>query len=113
MPNPDWIKEAPFAITVTDADGILIEMNDKSDRTFEKDGGRALIGKSVLDCHPEPARTKLQNMIRNGSSNIYTIEKKGVKKIIVQVPWFIKGKPSGLVELSIELPPEMPHFVRG
>lgn len=112
MPNPDWTKEAPFAITVTDADGIILEMNDKSGQTFQKDGGRSLIGKNVLDCHPEPARSKLAAMLKGAACSIYTIEKMGVKKMIVQTPWYADGRPAGLVELSIELPPEMPHFVR-
>ena len=113
MSDARWIKEAPMAITVTDAAGIVLDMNDKADKTFEKDGGRTLIGKNVLDCHPEPARSRLEEMLRTGTSNIYTIEKKGVKKMIVQAPWYSDGKPAGLVELSIELPPEMPHFIRG
>jgi len=112
MPNASWTKEVPFAITVTDANGIIIDMNDRSAVTFEKDGGRDLIGKQVLDCHPEPARSRLESLLKEGSSNIYTIEKKGVKKIIVQTPWRVEGKLAGMVELSIELPADMQHFVR-
>jgi len=113
MPNPDWTKEIPMAITVTDAKGIILEMNDKSAVTFEADGGRALIGTNALNCHPEPSRMKLEGMLRGMSSNIYTIEKKGVKKMIVQMPYYADGKPAGLVELSIELPEIIPHFIRG
>ena len=112
MPNHDWTIEVPMSITVTDAEGIIIEMNDQSAQTFEKDGGRKLIGSSVLGCHPEPARSKVAKMLKGAASNIYTIEKKGVKKMIVQVPWFSGGAPAGLVELSFELPPSIPHFVR-
>jgi transcriptional regulator with PAS, ATPase and Fis domain len=112
MRNTNWTKEAPFAITVTDADGTIIEMNDRSAVTFEKDGGRNLIGKQVMDCHPEPARSKLRALLQEHASNIYTIEKNGVKKIIIQVPWTAEGKFAGMVELSIELPPEIPHFIR-
>ena len=112
MTDARWIKESPIAITVTDAAGIVLDMNDKSAKTFEKDGGRTLIGKNVSDCHPEPARSRLEEMLRTGTSNIYTIEKKGAKKMIVQVPWHSDGKVAGLVELSIELPAQIPHFVR-
>jgi len=35
-----------------------------------------------------------------------------VKKLIYQGPWFQDGKYGGLVELSLEIPMEMPHFVR-
>ncbi len=107
-----WQKEAPFGIIVTDSAGIILEINDRSARSFEKDGGRELIGKNALACHPEPARSKLAALLAEGRSNIYTIEKNGVRKMIVQVPWYLEGRPSGLVELSIELPEEVPHFVR-
>jgi PAS fold len=112
MPYVDWTKEVPFAVTVADANGVILEMNDSAAVTFEKDGGRELVGKNVLDCHPEPARTQLEAMLLNGTSNIYTIEKNGVRKMIVQTPWRAQGKFAGLVELSIELPQEIPHFVR-
>jgi len=107
-----WIKGFPGAVTVCDAEGIITEMNDKSVETFEADGGRALIGKNVLDCHPEPSRSKLQQMIEERKPNIYTIEKNGVKKLIYQAPLFSGGEYTGFVELSLEIPFEMPHFVR-
>jgi hypothetical protein len=54
-----WVQEFPGAVTVCDRDGIILAMNNKSARTFENDGGAALIGSSLFGCHPEPARTKL------------------------------------------------------
>jgi transcriptional regulator with PAS, ATPase and Fis domain len=107
-----WIKEFLGAITVCDADGIIIEMNDQAAETFKKDGGADLIGKNLLDCHPEPARSKLRDLMISRKVNCYTIEKNGIKKIIYQTPWYKNGKYAGLVELSIEIPFEMPHFVR-
>ena len=44
--------------------------------------------------------------------NVYTIEKNGIKKLIYQSPWFENGEMKGLVELSLEIPFEMPHFIR-
>jgi len=111
--NFDWAKEVPYAVTICDPIGIIIDMNDRSALTFETDGGRKLIGTNLLDCHPEPARSKVVELLREQKSNTYTIEKKGVKKIIVQTPWFENGKFGGLVELSIVLPGNMPHFIRG
>jgi len=32
--------------------------------------------------------------------------------IIYQAPWFHDGIFGGLVELSLEIPSEMPHFIR-
>jgi len=108
-----WMKEFPGAITVCDRDGIIVEMNDKAAQTFADDGGVALLGHSVLDCHPEPARSKLKRLLETQSANVYTIEKQGVKKLIYQTPWFQDGAFAGLVELSLELPAEIPHFLRG
>lgn len=88
-------------------------MNAKAESTFASDGGLALIGTDVLACHPEPSRTKLMGMLEKGLSNKYTIEKNGVKKIIIQTPWYREGVFAGLVEVSVEIPEEMPHFIRG
>jgi len=110
--NFNWANEFPSAITVCDKEGIILYMNDKSRTTFEKDGGQKLIGQNLLDCHPEPAKTRLKKMLSEGKSNSYTIEKNGIKKIIHQSPWFENGEYKGFVELSIVLPFEMHHFIR-
>lgn len=107
-----WVKEFPAAITVCDLNGIILEMNDKAAGTFAEDGGRGLIGKNVLDCHPEPARSQLEHMLDRQQKNVYTIEKKGKKKLIYQTPWYKDGVYTGFVELSIEIPFEMPNFIR-
>ena len=109
----EWIKEFPAAVTVCDQDGIILEMNDKAAKTFEADGGYGLIGLNMLDCHPEPARTKTERLLAARQKNVYTIEKKGVKKMIYQSPWFMDGKYAGFVELSLEIPFDLEHFVRG
>jgi len=106
-----YFKETPFAVTICDKEGRILEMNDKSVKTFVK-GRQLLIGKSLLECHPEPARTKLQNMLNNHDVNAYTIEKNGVKKMIYQSPWYENGEFAGYIELSMEIPFDMSHFVR-
>jgi len=108
----EWFKGFDAAVTVCDSKGIVLYMNDKAVKTFEKYGGASLIGKSLIDCHPEPARTKLLGLLGNQGKNVYTIEKNGVKKLIYQAPWFDEGRYGGLVELSMEIPVAMPHYVR-
>lgn len=108
-----WVQGFPGAITVCDPNGIILEMNDKACQVFANDGGAKLIGTNVLDCHPEPARSKLKRLMETQQTNVYTIEKKGVKKLIYQTPWYQDGRYGGFVELSLEIPFEMPHFVRG
>jgi transcriptional regulator with PAS, ATPase and Fis domain len=113
QPNENlWVREFPGAITVCDPSGIILEMNDQSALLFAKDGGRELIGKNVLDCHPEPSRTKLEQMLKQGKTNVYSIEKNGVKRLIYQSPWYVNGQYAGFVEIGLEVPFEMPHFLR-
>jgi len=113
MAEHSWVQEFPGAITVCDRDGIILEMNDKSAKVFEEDGGRQLIGANLLDCHPEPARIKLEELMEMQQANVYTIEKNGVKKLIYQTPWYQDGRYSGFIEMALEIPFQMPHFVRG
>lgn len=108
----NWFKELPFAITVSDKDGNILQMNDRSVKTFEKYGGAALIGQSLFNCHHGPAAEKLQQMLLEHNVNAYTIEKEGLRKMIYQSPWFENGEFAGYVELSLVLPDVMPHFVR-
>ncbi len=112
MNETNWAAEFGAAITVCDAQAVILEMNARALKTFEKYGGASLIGKSLLDCHPEPARSKLISMMSEKKANSYTIEKNGVKKLIHQAPWYRDGSYMGFVEISIELPDKMPHYVR-
>jgi transcriptional regulator with PAS, ATPase and Fis domain len=107
-----WIESFPAAITVCDTRGIILEMNNKAVADFQKDGGKKLIGKNLLDCHPENARLHIEEMLRTQKQNCYTIEKHGMKKLIYQTPWYQNGIYSGFVELSIPIPFEIPHFIR-
>src|SRR5512139_2923522 len=100
MNEHEWIQEFPDAITVCDAEGILLEMNDKAAKTFEADGGRKLIGSNMLDCHPEPSRTKTERLLAAREKNVYTIEKNGIKKLIYQSPWYRNGEYAGILEIS-------------
>lgn len=108
----NYLEELNVAITVCDTEGNILDMNAKSAKTFEKSGSKDLIGGNLLNCHPEPARSKLIDMLHNPRTNAYTIEKNGVKKLIYQTPWYDNGVFGGLVELSMEIPFEMPHYVR-
>lgn len=107
-----FFKEMDVAVTVCAADGEILDMNDKSRKTFLKPGREELIGQNVLDCHPEPARSKLADMLASPRNNAYTIEKNGVRKLIFQTPWYEDGRFGGFIELSMEIPAEMPHYVR-
>jgi hypothetical protein len=108
----EWVREYPGAITVCDVNGVILYMNEMAGRTFQKSGGLKLVGSSILDCHPEPARTKVKELLENRQRNVYTIEKSGVRKIVTQLPWHREGQFAGLVEWVIEIPETTPHFKR-
>lgn len=112
MASQSWVKEFHGAITVCDLKGVILEMNEEAARTFNDQGGEKLVGTNVLDCHPEPARTKLRHLIETQQVNVYTIEKDSTRKLVYQAPWYQDGKCQGIVELSLEIPAQIPHFVR-
>jgi len=108
----NWAAEFPGSILACDLNGTVLEMNEKAAEMYQRDGGRDLVGKNLLECHPEPARTKLKQLLETGESNIYTIEKSGIKKLIYQAPWFQEGRRSGVVELALEIPSGLRHLIR-
>lgn len=105
-----------IAITVCDAGGNILDMNQHS--ADVNSHGKKIVGYNLMDCHPEPAKTKLKQMLERGEQNVYTIEKtladgSKVKKLIYQTPWYkADGQFGGLVEYSMEIPFDMPHHVR-
>ena len=107
-----WIKECPAPITVTDTEGVMIEMNDAAAEMFKKDGGYDLLGTNVFDCHPEKSRAALEALYKDQQFNIYTIEKEGVKKMIWQAQWTQDGQFAGVIEIVYAIPFDLPHFVR-
>jgi len=113
MSKHEWIGKFSGAVTVCDRDGVILEMNEESARTFASDGGASLVGKSVFNCHPEAARVRLRSLLAGGKPNVYTIQKSGLKKLVYQAPWFDSdGALAGLVEWIVEIPAAMPHFDR-
>jgi transcriptional regulator with PAS, ATPase and Fis domain len=110
---PAMTGELPFAITVCDTEGVILYMNDRSISTFHKYGGAEIIGTSLFLYHHGAAAVKLRELLDTATKNAYTIEKDNIRKMIYQSPWYKDGNFAGLIELSLEIPKEMEHFVRG
>jgi len=108
----DWVKEFPAAVTVCDKNGTIVAMNDRSAEMFGKNGGSDLIGKKLMDCHPEYACRMLEKMLQQPQTHCYTTEKNGKKKLVFQGPWMENGELKGLVELVFQLPGEIPNYRR-
>ncbi|MFV0592770.1 MAG: PAS domain-containing protein [Draconibacterium sp.] len=110
--NVNWAEEFNGAITVCDRDGIIVYMNHRSVDQFQKYGGDELLGSNLLDCHPEPSRTRLKEMLEKPLDNMYTTEKDGKTKIIYQTPWYQDTVFRGVIEISFQLDAAIPHFMR-
>ena len=108
----EWIEKLDGNVIVSDKDGVVIYMNEKAVNQYNKEGEESIIGKNLNDCHNETSRQKIKNIIESGKSNVYTIEKNGKKKLIYQSPWFVNGEFRGIVEFSLEIPFDMPHYIR-
>lgn len=108
----NWQKELAVGITVCDSQGKIIEINDRAQAALAKDA-EPLLGKNLFDCHQPQSIELIKDMLATGKSHTYTVAKKGQKKLIHQLPWYEDGKVAGLVEFSILLPDDMPHYDRG
>ncbi len=108
----NWTDSFPGAITVCDTKGTITEMNNGAKEQFHKYGGEQLIGSNLLDCHPEPARSKLKDMLENQVKNIYITQTKDEKKLVIQTPLYQNGEYSGFIELSLKFSGEIPVLDR-
>ena len=95
------------AITVCDLDGVVLYQNKRS---IDVNGD--VRGKSMLPCHSTRSREIIQRLITEGTTNAYTIQKNGLKKMIYQTVWKENGEVAGLVEISMVIPEELPHYIR-
>jgi transcriptional regulator with PAS, ATPase and Fis domain len=112
MDAHNYWDEYPSAVTICNTQGIVVYMNNKAKSTFNKYGGEQLIGKSLFDCHQPRSVEIIRSLMDSGQTNTYTITKNGIKKLIHQSPWYVDSKVAGLIEISIELPENMPHHNR-
>lgn len=108
----EWFDRLPCSMTVCDKDYTILYLNERSAEVNLSDGGKKLVGKNLLDCHPPDARRKLRKVMAADRPNVYTTEKNGVHKVIFQAHWKRRGRDAGLVEITFELPKNIPHFVR-
>ncbi|MCX7875129.1 MAG: hypothetical protein N2321_03060 [Melioribacteraceae bacterium] len=108
----DYLNEISAAVTICDEQGTITYMNKKAAESFKDEGGYNLIGQSLLACHSNESNEKIKTLLSEEKNNAYTIEKNGIKKFIYQTPFYENKKLKGLIEFSIEIPLELPHFKR-
>lgn len=81
---PAWVDDFPGAVTVSAKDGTILHLNEAASQVFERQGGAALAGSDLMACHKEASRAIIRALA-----------------------------DADLVELSMPIPPELPHFDRG
>lgn len=108
--NFDWVEEMGCAATVCDTEGTVLYMNALARATFASHGD--MRGRNLMPCHSERSKDIIRHMLATGENNAYTITKGGRKKLIFQTPWRKNGRIAGLVELSMVIPADMPHYDR-
>ena len=107
----NWAEGMACAVTAADKDGVIRYMNRRARETYRKHGD--LIGKSLYDCHGPRAAEIIRRLLTEGGTNAYTIEKGGVRKMIYQTATTdAEGRVCGIVEVSMVIPEELPHYVR-
>lgn len=104
----DFFKLINGSITVSDTKGNILYMNDKAIDSLGN-----MVGKNMIGCHNTNSQQIINCLLTDKATNVYTIEKKGVKKLIYQTPWYNEQKElGGLIEFSFAVPFEMPHHKR-
>ena len=96
------------SMTVCNKEAVVLYQNAQSRQIFGD-----VVGNSLFECHPPKASEKIRELLATSGTNVYTISKNGMKKMIYQTPWFDEnGELQGLIEYSMILPEEMPHYIR-
>lgn len=109
---PAWAETVNCAITVCDADCNVIYMNAQAREVNHVTGDPRQL--NLRRCHNPRSVAIIDRLLAQGDTNAYTIEKHGRHKMIYQTPWRdAEGRVAGLVEFSMFIPADMPHYVRG
>ena len=87
--NCPWADETDCAVTVCDTEGTVLYQNARSAAV-----NGDVRGRSLIPCHNERSRAV-------------------IRRLIYQTVWRREGRIGGLVEFSLEIPAELPHYVRG
>ena len=107
MDAKEFLDTVKVSVTVSDREGNVLYMNDMSRSVFGD-----FVGRNMMGCHKDASQELIRHMIGTGETHAYTIQKGELRKMIYQAPWYKEGEVAGLVEFSMVIPAEMPHYVR-
>ena len=77
MGQLDYFKGLNIAITISAKDGEILYQNDSS---IEVNGDAR--GRDLMKCHNERSQQIIRHLLDDAATNVYTISKKGKKKLI-------------------------------
>lgn len=106
--NFNWADDTNCAVTVCDTEGVVIYQNKQS---ISVNG--EYCGKSMLPCHNERSKGIIARILEK-ATRMPTPSRKRDPQMIYQTAWRREdGTVGGIIELSMPIPAEMPHYVRG
>jgi PAS domain-containing protein len=96
-------------VVVADENIDIVYLNEAAIRHYEKDGGAALIGRSLLDCHNPESRRQIKEMYEafargDLQARQWLIPKDGYARRAMVMPVVQDGQVKGCLELVIEEP---------
>jgi PAS domain-containing protein len=94
-------------VVIADENIDIVYMNEVAIRHYEKDGGAALVGRSLLDCHNPESRREIKEMYEafaNGDlqARQWLLPKDGYARRVIVMPIVGDGRVKGCLELVIE-----------
>jgi PAS domain-containing protein len=96
-------------IVIADENIDIAYMNEAAIRHYEKDGGAALIGRSLLDCHNPESGREIKEMYEAFASGDlqarqWLLAKDGYARRVIVMPIMRDGQVKGCLELVVEEP---------
>jgi len=106
----DWAKEIDATLIVTDANNIVIHVNEAACEVFK---ATKLVGTELIAHHPKWAIPAVEELLDKKKPDCYTTETPQGKHFVYHTPWFKDGEYAGFVELVIPIRKDMRNIIRG
>ena len=95
-------------IVIADENIDIVYMNKEAIDKYEKYGGKALIGKSLLACHNPASQDEIRQMYKSFAGGDlrpwhYQISEEGYIDLVTVTPIVSNGKVKGCMELVVKI----------
>ncbi len=104
----EMIDNVQGEIVIADENIDIVYMNKEAVNKYEKYGGKALIGKSLLDCHNPKSKDEIRRMYKsfaNGDSRPwqYRIPEDGYVDLVTVMPIISNRQVKGCMEMVVKI----------